>query len=348
MILYGANGYTGKLIANLAFQKGINLTLAGRNEEAIKKLAQRLNFPYEIVDLNQTDRLIEILKPHEVVIHCAGPFQYTSKQMIEACLKSKTHYLDITGEFSVFEDAYSKDLDAKRSEIMLMPGVGFDVVPSDCLSVFLKENLPDATQLTIAFNTKGGMSRGTALTSLQKIGEPGAIRKNGKILSVPQAFSVKTFPFREKVLTCMTIPWGDLFTAFHSTGIPNIQTFMSFPAKRIKWVRFSNYIGFLLSQNWVKNYFANKIKNRSKIGPDENDRQTGYSIFYGEVKNDKGATFKTELFTPEAYRLTSETALLIAQKVANKNYKTGYQTPAMVYGAYLILEIAGVERKVLK
>jgi short subunit dehydrogenase-like uncharacterized protein len=185
-LLYGANGYTGELIARYAKQYDLRPILAGRRRELIESLANKLQLPYKIFDLDDAVALQAALKEVKVVIHAAGPFQYTAKQMIEACLQTGTHYLDINGDIAVFEMIKRYDDAAKKAAIMLLPGSGFDVVPTDCLALQLKKLLPDAVSLQLAFATLGGgLSHGTAMTMAGKLGEGGALRKNGKIIRKP-------------------------------------------------------------------------------------------------------------------------------------------------------------------
>src|SRR5690606_2601806 len=150
-LIYGANGYTGELITHCAVERGMLPIIAGRNAAAIKSLAEKHGLEYRIFSLDETEKLDAALKEVAMVIHCAGPFSLTSRQMGEACLRTGTHYTDITGEIAVFEACAAVDKKAREAGIMIMPGVGFDVVPSDCLAVHLKNLLPSATHLTLAF-----------------------------------------------------------------------------------------------------------------------------------------------------------------------------------------------------
>ena len=185
-LLYGANGYTGELIARHAAKYNLNPILAARREEALKPLATQLNLPYRVISLDDPKSLHAALKEVKVVVHAAGPFQFTAEQMADACLQTGTHYLDINGDIAVFEMLKRYDEAAKKAGIMIMPGAGFDVVPTDCIALLLNNLLPGASSLKLAFATLGGgLSHGTAITMATKLGEGGAIRKNGKIVSAP-------------------------------------------------------------------------------------------------------------------------------------------------------------------
>lgn len=343
LLIYGAYGYTGELITQNAVKKGWKPLLAGRNEEKLKLLANRFGLEYAVFDVNEKEKLLAALQDKKVLLHCAGPFAHTFKQMINACIQTGTHYLDITGEIGVFEGAAAKNEAAKKAGIMLMPGTGFDVVPSDCLAAYLKQQLPDATSLKLAFTSLGRMSRGTSLTMVENLGSGGAVRKNGKIINVKNAHNVQEFPFGEKKILCATIPWGDVSTAYYSTGIPNIETYMSASPSMIKSMKMGNYIGWLLSSSLVQNYLKAQV-NKRKPGPDETERKNGYSIFYGEVQNEKGEKKSAGLKTLEGYSLTAATSVNIAEKVLKGNFKTGYMTPSQAYGADLILETGESKR----
>ncbi|TAL40352.1 MAG: hypothetical protein EPN92_15040, partial [Chitinophagaceae bacterium] len=164
-LLYGANGYTGELIARYAGQYNLQPVFAGRRKEVIEPMANKLHLPYRIFDLNDEAALHTALKEVKAVIHAAGPFHFTAKQMVETCLQTGTHYLDINGDIAVFEMIKRYDDAARKAGIMLLPGVGFDVVPTDCVALQLKKLLPDAVTLQLAFATLGGgLSHGTATT----------------------------------------------------------------------------------------------------------------------------------------------------------------------------------------
>ena len=171
VLLYGANGYTGTLIARYAKEYNLAPILAGRNKKEIETLAAQLNLPYKVFSLDDAAALNTALGEVAVVIHAAGPFHYTAKQMVEACIATGTHYLDINGDIAVFEFIKKYNEQAKQAGVMLLPGSGFDVVPTDCLALSLKNQLPDATHLEIVFIPVGSqISHGTASTMAGKAG----------------------------------------------------------------------------------------------------------------------------------------------------------------------------------
>ncbi len=343
IIVYGSYGYTGELIVEECKSKGIDIILAGRNKEVLQLQSKLTGFPFEVVDISDSANLCKLLEKGSMVIHAAGPFQFTAKAMAEACLKTKTHYTDITGEIGVFETMARLDAQAKTAGIALMPGVGFDVVPSDCLARHLKNRLPSATHLQLAFaSNKGGLSRGTSKTMVEGMGLGGAIRKNGKIIPVPIHEGITEINYGAFQIPSLRIPWGDVSTAFYSTGIGNIEVFTGADKNSVKRAKMSRYLNWLLRMRFVKDYMLKQI-DKKPAGPNEERRAASKMFLWGKAWD--GNQEKISLLeTVEGYTLTAKTSVLIAQKIMSGNYKPGFQTPSMAYGADLILEVSGSKR----
>lgn len=340
-LLYGANGYTGELIARFALQQGLRPILAARNSQKVAPLATELGLEYRAFALDDKQAVDSALANVAVVLHCAGPFSQTSAPMVAGCLRSGTHYLDITGEISVFEEVASQDNLAKTAGVMLLPGVGFDVVPSDCLAAHLKRRLPSATRLTLGLQALGRISRGTATTMVEMQHQGGAIRRDGVLTPVPAAFKMRSIDFGQGLVEAMTIPWGDVATAFYSTGIPNIEVYAAFPTSTRILALASRYIGWLLKLPAVQNFQKQLIQNQPP-GPSETERAEGKTYLWGEVEDSLGKRLSSILQCPEGYTLTILTAVKIVQKVLSGEYTCGFQTPSKVYGADFILEFPGV------
>ncbi len=339
-LLYGANGYTAKLILRFASEFGVKPFLAGRNELKIKPLAEEFGCEYRIFDLSEKEKLDAALRETPVVLHCAGPFMFTARPMMEACLRTGTHYLDITGEIAVFEMASRFSEKAKAAGVMFMPGTGFDVVPTDCTALYLKKQLPNATHLRLAFASIGGStSHGTAMTMVENLGQSGAVRQDGKITRVPVGHKTWTSAPADprRPIFTMCIPWGDVSTAWHTTGIPNIETYMAVPPSMHRKLRWSRWFNWLLRTEFVKN-IARKRVNARPAGPGDEARQKGKTLVWGEVRNERGDKKGVLLTVPEGYTLTAKTSLAIVKKVLGGDFKAGFQTPAGLYGENLVFE----------
>jgi short subunit dehydrogenase-like uncharacterized protein len=266
--------------------------------------------------------------------------------MIDACLKTGTHYLDINGDIAVFEMLKKYNGAGKQKGIMIMPGVGFDVVPTDCTALLLKKQLPGATSLKLAFATLGGgLSHGTATTMANKLGEGGAVRKNGKIIYKPLGQKGMTIDFGIKKLFVMSIPWGDISTAHFTTGIPDIEAYTGISKTAYRLLKFQFLFNWLLRTSFIRNFIKKKI-NQRPAGPSHEKRNKAICLIWGQVKNKEGKTVTARLSGPEGYTLTAHSTLLITKKVLEGNFIAGYQTPASAYGEDLVMEIPGMKREV--
>jgi short subunit dehydrogenase-like uncharacterized protein len=344
VLLYGANGYTGTLIARYAKDYHLQPILAGRNKTEIETLAAQLNLPYKVFLLDDAAALNSALEEVAVVIHAAGPFHYTAKQMVEACIASGTHYMDINGDISVFEFIKKYNDKAKQAGVMLLPGSGFDVVPTDCLALSLKNQLPDATHLEIVFIPVGGqISHGTATTMAGKAGEGSVVREQGRFVKKPIGHKGKWIEMDGKNLFAMTIPWGDISTAFFTTSIPNIETYTGMKPSVYRLLKFQFLFNWLLRTKTVRANLQKKI-NQKPAGPTDEKRAKAKTYVWGSVKNAAGKEVTGKLVCADGYTVTAHASLLIAQKILNGNFKPGYQTPASCYGEKLVYEIPGTKK----
>jgi short subunit dehydrogenase-like uncharacterized protein len=343
-MIYGAYGYTGELAAREAVRKGLKPVLAGRNAEAVGRLARELGLQSRTFPLDDPAAVAAELYGIKAVLHCAGPFVKTSAPMVAAALGTGASYLDITGEISVFERILARGEEARRAGVALLPGVGFDVVPSDCLAARLKEVLPDATDLVLAFYAeKGSASRGTLKTMIESLPHAGAIRKDGQIVPVPVAWDAREIDFggRAGRRWAMTIPWGDVSTAYHSTGIPNIRVYSGAPLATIR--RMKRLAPLLPLAGWppVKR-LAQRWVERRVTGPSIEQRETSRVYLWGQARNAAGRTVTATLETPEAYRFTAESAVAAVERVLAGKVHPGAWTPSRAFGAGFVAELPGV------
>jgi short subunit dehydrogenase-like uncharacterized protein len=334
LMIYGANGYSGELIARAAKIRGMRPILAGRNAAQVQALGAELKFDTRVFALDQID-----LSDIDVLLHCAGPFSSTAAPMLQACLKQRTHYLDITGEIDVFLAAQALHSKAQDAGIVICPGVGFDVVPTDCLALMLKQKMPDADQLVLAFHAEGGMSRGTTLTSIEGLKGGGRARIDGELRTVPSAWKVRDFSFApNKIRRAMTIPWGDVVTAHYSTGIANIEVYMSAPRAFINIARLTRWLKPILQYTPLPALLKWRTR-QGAAGPDAATRARSRTYVFGEVKN-ANQQLQARLLLPNGYELTVDAALSVAQFLLDGKANTcGYTTPSMLCGADFVLQL---------
>ncbi len=342
-LIYGANGYTGELIAREAARRGQRPLLAGRDGAAVAALAGELGLEHRRFALDEPGAVAAGLEGATAVLHCAGPFTVTAPPMIAACLRRSVHYLDITGEIDVFEGAAARHEDARGAGVMLLPGVGFDVVPSDCLAAHLKRRLPTATHLTLGLFSSGRLSRGTATTTIEHAHRGGLVRRGGALTRVPSGWKTRPIDFGRGERPAINIPWGDVSTAFHSTGIPNIEVYLAAPASVRATLRLMRWAKPLLRSPAVKSYLKRRVR-KGPPGPTAEERARGRTVLWGEVTDGAGGRAVSRLIGPEGYAFTVATALAVVERVLAGQATPGFQTPAKAYGADFVLEIPGVER----
>ncbi len=341
LLIYGANGYTGKLIAAEAVRRGLKPVLAGRNRDALDTLAVPLKLTRRVFELNDTAEIDRNLDGVTLVLNCAGPFSQTCEPLLAACLRNKIHYLDITGEIDVFAHCHRMHKQAKHAGTVVMPGVGFDVVPTDCLAAMVKQRLPDATHLVLAFEAGGGPSPGTAKTTVQGLANGGRARIDGELREVPLAWKSREFTRKDgSRRSAMTIPWGDVYTAFVSTGIPNIETYMAVSAKTIARLRWLRHLRGLLGLPLLQRYLQNRAGRTD--GPDKQRRGNSGCEVWAEAHNASGKQVAASLRTPNGYDLTVTASLGIVEHLLANTPAGGYYTPSMLMGANYVLSLPGV------
>jgi short subunit dehydrogenase-like uncharacterized protein len=339
LLIYGAYGYTGELVARRALEAGLRPVIAGRDRAKVERLAMELSLPHRAFALDDPDAVEGGLAGARAVVHCAGPFVRTFRPMAEACLRARCHYLDLTGEIAVFAGLHAMHAAAESAGVMLLPGAGFDVVPTDCLAAHLVRRLPSATRLALAIEGLDDVSRGTARTLLSARealrGAPSRPR--------PLPPAVRRIDLGNGSRLAFSIPWGDVFTAPLSTGIRDVSVY-SVPSA-------STALAFpLLAAVSVLNLdalrdLAVRVLTRGRPGPDAARRARRRSLVWGEAADASGRRVESRLRAPDAYGFSALSAVAIARRVLAGEARPGFQTPSRAFGADLVLDLEGVVRE---
>jgi short subunit dehydrogenase-like uncharacterized protein len=334
-LLYGANGYTGQLVARAAAAAGERPILAGRSEAPVRELAERLGFPWRCFSLERPQ-----LSGADLVLHCAGPFSATSKPMVQACLAHRVDYLDVTGEIDVIEEVLARDSEARAAGVALIPGVGFDVVPSDCLAALLHRKLPAAARLELAFASHGRSSPGTLKTVVENIPRGTRVRRGGKI--VKAGILLRTVPFPVSgSRRALAISWGDVASAYRSTGIPDITVYMAASAAVVRAARLQRVFAPVLGLGLVQSFLKRRIERRVE-GPRPEERARGSIELWGRVEDAHGKSAEGTMVVPEGYSFTAAAALACVQRVRAGSVRPGASTPSLAFGADFAATLPGV------
>lgn len=342
-MIYGANGYTGRLLAEEAVRRGHTPTLAGRSRDAVAEIARSLDLPHRVFPLDHGQQLRTAIEDQDLVLHAAGPFVRTAAPMIAACLDTKTHYVDVTGEIPVFQHTFACDGAARQAGIVLISGGGFDVVPSDCLLRHVVDRLPDATALELDIAGGTNRSPGTTLSVLDMLPRGGLVRRGGELVPFPLGQGARRVAFADRERTVVPIPWGDLETAWHSTGVGDITVSMDLGPGADRLLRWTGpLLQRVLSHEGLRARIG-KVMAGTSPGPTAEERRTGRCEFRARATSGRGEEAISFLETPEAYQLTVLTALRLVEKILETS-PVGALTPSQAFGADWILEIPGVRR----
>jgi short subunit dehydrogenase-like uncharacterized protein len=343
-MIYGANGYTGELIAREAKRQGMTPILAGRSRAKIAPLATELNLASKTFRLEGPSEPVQALSGVRLVLNCAGPFSKTADPLMRACLAAKAHYLDITGEIDVLEGAHRYDAAAKAAGVVLCLGAGFDVVPTDCIALMLKKALPEATELALGFDLSGRrMSAGTAKTLVEGLGKSGKIRRAGRIVDYPLGRGLRRIDFGRGAKLAMPIPWGDVASAFYTTGIPDITVFAPISPVSLAIVRVAVAFKSVLQSTRLQSWLIKKIEKDVR-GPDVSTRDANSSWVWGEAKDARARSHTIRIVTLNAYSLTVFSSLALARHVMSNACPPGCWTPAALLGENFILSLPGTSK----
>lgn len=344
ILIYGATGYTGRLVAAEAARRGLDAVLAGRDPDRLKAIGETTGFETRAVVLSDRSRLRALLEDFAAVLHVAGPFSETARPMLDACLEAGTHYLDVTGEITVFEAIARRDAEAKKAGLTLLPGVGFDIVPSDCLAAWTAAQIEEPSRLRLAIaGMDGGVSRGTARTAIESLGRGLIIRRNGILETRPPGSLERHFDFGAGPTRGVAMPWGDVATAFHSTGIPEIEVYLILSGRMPALLKASRFAAPLLRRPAVQRFLKARVEAMPE-GPEARVRNGTRALLLAEVEGPGDQLARTLLETPSGYALTPVAAVECARRVAAGEAPTGFQTPSTAFGGDFVLSLPGCVR----
>lgn len=318
LLIYGATGYTGRMAAQRAKALGLDFEIAGRDAARLGSLAAELEVPFRVFDADSQAR--HSLAGIAVLLNFAGPFVHTAEVLMRACIKAGVDYLDITAEINVYRLAQQLGAEAASNRVMLLPGVGWDVVPTDALAVHVAQRLESPVALRIALQVPGSMSRGSAKSVSEIIGAGVLARIEGELVATPDALP-REFDFGQGPVVCVPLSFGDLVTAWHSTGIGNIAMFV----------------------HMAGDAFPQGDLSLLPDGPTAEQREAHRARAVVEVVDAHGSIARSVIETVNGYAYTPLAAVEAASRVLNGVRRAGFVTPATVFGADFALGIEGTQ-----
>jgi len=334
-MIYGANGYTGELVAREAVRCGERPILAARSP-AVGRLAAELKLPKRVFSLDQID-----LTGVDLVIHCAGPFSRTSAPMVDACLRQGVHYLDLSGEIDVLEAVYARHDEATAGRVALIPAIGFDVVPTDHLVTTLFQRLPTATRAEIALISRGGFSRGTLRTVAEGARMGGRVRVGGELAKVPTAHRIRRISHDGQVTRVTSVPLGDVSSCFHATGITDIINYTMLPSPSA--LRLLAPLARRVLDVEVARAATDLALSRLPAGPGSRRRANTRSDLWAELSDPSGRTVRAGLRVPNTYTFTAKAAVHAARTALTSGVSPGAWTPSQAFGSDFVTTIPSVD-----
>lgn len=344
LLIYGATGFTGRLIVEEALARGLTPVIAGRDQHAIASMAAACGLEWRAAPLNEPGRLRSLLASTTVLLNAAGPFATTAAPLLDACVAAGTHYLDITGEAGSIEATARWHDAAVRRGVMLMPAVGYEVVASDCLAAHVARRLPGARTLKLGWAQSETISRGSVNTCLDVMRHGVLVRREGRLVSVAPGSLAYDFDYGHGPQHSVAASLGDVSAAFFSTGIPNVETYMRATLPVWGAVTASRYWGWLLSiPPWQA--FLRAQTAWLAAGPSHQERVAGWATLVAEAKDTGGGCVRSRLHTGDVYAFTALSAVAVAERALTGELTPGFQTPSRVYGPDFALSFDGVSRE---
>ncbi|MCW2900492.1 MAG: Saccharopine dehydrogenase [Streptosporangiaceae bacterium] len=329
LMIYGATGYTGRLVAEHAQHLDLDFIVAGRNQERVDTLAKELGVEGRSFPVDDPALVRDGLDDVTAVLNVAGPFRKTAGPLMDACIAGGVHYLDTTAEYGVFAAAQTRHAEAAAAGVMVMAGAGWDVVPSDCVAAHAAARVTDPIRLRIALKLLSAspeeaaglnlFSRGSIASATEGIGELGAlVRADGDIVTLPEP-KTASFDFGDGgPEACVSAPMGDLVTSHVSTGVPTIEVYVQ------------------TGQPLPIDIDLDALPD----GPTAAEREVGRSKVVAEATGRDGSVARALIDTPTGYRFTQHSSVEIARRVLEGSFTAGFQSPASAYGPELALAVA--------
>ena len=347
LLIYGATGYTGRLVVEGALRLGLRPVLGGRNHAKLAALAGPLGLEYRVAPLAFATRLDAALEGIRVVLHAAGPFAETAQSMAEACIRVGAHYLDLTGEADVIEDLARRHAEARARGVMLMPAVGFDVVASDCLAAYVARQFPTAERIRFGIRGLGLISRGSAKTFIGHGGRPIWVRWNGRLVPAPAPIRERTFDYGDGPTNSVNMNWGDVTAAYYTTGVPNVEVYFESTPLLRAILASHRALGGLLSTPAIQ--FWGRLQTEfMPDGPTEEERARVQTVIVVEAEDGAARRAAARQRGPQAYTFTAMSAPEVARRALLGDVELGFQTPGRVYGPDFPLQFDGVSREDLE
>ncbi|MBN7804589.1 saccharopine dehydrogenase NADP-binding domain-containing protein [Agrobacterium rosae] len=308
LMIYGATGYTGRMVTDHATKFGTSVVLGGRSEGPLAQLALKLGVEYRVFALVESDLIDRSLTDVAVLVNAAGPFLRTAKPLMDASIRNGVHYIDTAAELDSYRLAETLDADAKAAGVMLLPGGGGSVAMLGSLAGHAVARIQNPRKIRIGMHVAGGMSRGSVISATENMTAETLARMDGELVSV--ANSVQKLDFGRGAVDSFQVTLPDLITIWRATGVPDIETFVhvtggGFPKGKLSAL---------------------------PDGPTEQERLENRYKAVVEVTDADGTVTRSILDTVNGYSFTAIAVAEAGRRVLAGEVRAGFQTPAGLFG----------------
>ena len=319
LLIYGATGYTGRLITSHVKNLGLNFIVAGRDGLKVADLGESLDVPSRIFDLENEHQIDTHLNGIRVLLNCAGPFMRTAKPLTQACIRNGVHYLDIAAELDSYHLAERYSEDARAANVMLLPGCGGSVAMLGCLAAYATDSISNPVSIDVALHVAGAMSRGSAISAAENMTGECLQRLGGKLVN-QDATSTALFDFDNGngEVQCFPVTLPDLITIEKATSALNIRTFVHVSGDA----------------------FPDESLDCLPDGPTKEQRERAPYHASVCVTSQDETSKRAVLHTVNGYTFTAMASAEAARRVLAGEVEAGFQTPAGLFGPKFVYSIA--------
>jgi menaquinone-9 beta-reductase len=343
-MIYGATGYTGTLIARESVELECEVVLGARDPERLATVARSLALPFRAFSLDDSSAIDAALDDIDIVLNAAGPFVATSEALIASCLTTRTHYLDVAGELTVFLAAHRHDAASRERGIMIMPGAGFLIVASDCLAADIATVAPGAKYLRLGLTQSTMFSRSSLKTLFGEARDRVVITQAKNLTQIRVGRLERQFDYGEGPRTSLAVTLADVFTAHLTTGIQNIEGYVEASPGVRTGMAFAMGFGAALGATQLRKVVDFGLSAWPER-PLAVARGAAKQVVVAEAEDNWRRTRRLRITTDDGYSFTARAAKAILQRAICGDLATGFQTPGKLYGPSLALSIPGTCRE---
>lgn len=317
LMIYGAAGYTGRMVAQHAKVAGLDPIVAGRDPRAVAEIGAQLDADSRVFSLDDPGAFADALGGVTVLVNAAGPYLRTAQPLMRAAIQAGVHYLDFAAELDSYQLAEALDADAERAGVMLLPGSGGSVAMLGSLAAHAASRVSRPRKVSIALHVTGSFSRGSAISAAQNVTAQTLVSVDGRLQPLAQAHP-RLFDFGAGPVEALPLTLPDLITIARDTGAPNVETFVHVSAG---------------------DFPAGDLADLPD-GPSAEQRAAHRYQAAVEVVGEDGAVARAILDTVNGYSFTALAAAEAARRVMAGEVRSGFQTPTGLFGAGFAQTIA--------